>query len=373
MANKKILIVSGEPSGDLHASNLVKDLKSLNPALQFYGIGGELSKRAGVDIIFDITKLALVGLVDVIKHISVVKKAHDAVIAKLETDPPDMAILVDYPGFNLRLERALKKAGYKGLLIHYICPTVWAWGKKRIGIMERNLDLLLTIFPFEKECFKKSRLIVHYTGHPLVDKLQAYSYLQAEGAQNIIALFPGSRKAEIEKNLPLQLQIARRLQKKHPHLKIMVSCAEDRLKESIGYEKDWLQIGPLESYPLKERIKLAIATSGTVTLELALLGIPSIVTYAISRLDCFLAQKIFKINLPFYCIVNIIMKQEVYPEFFGPRFTEDRAYEAAMKLIENSLYCQEKCLEMKNLLESAKEKDAAAHILNLEVHWDIPK
>ncbi len=367
-----ILIVAGEPSGDLHGANLITQIR-VRSDLMISAVAGPRMRKAGCEVLIEAEKLYVMGFIGILTALPRLFKAFRKIKRHVLLTKPKAVICIDYPGFNLRLERALKKAGYKGLLIHYICPTVWAWGKKRIGIMERNLDLLLTIFPFEKECFKKSRLIVHYTGHPLVDKLQAYSYLQAEGAQNIIALFPGSRKAEIEKNLPLQLQIARRLQKKHPHLKIMVSCAEDRLKESIGYEKDWLQIGPLESYPLKERIKLAIATSGTVTLELALLGIPSIVTYAISRLDCFLAQKIFKINLPFYCIVNIIMKQEVYPEFFGPRFTEDRAYEAAMKLIENSLYCQEKCLEMKNLLESAKEKDAAAHILNLEVHWDIPK
>ena len=195
---KKILIVSGEPSGDLHASNLVKDLKKIDPGLEFFGIGGTLSKEAGVDIVFDITKLALVGVVEVIRHISVVKQAHDAVISRIEAEKPDLAILVDYPGFNLRLAGDLAKRSIP--VAYYISPQIWAWGLDRIHLIKKYIQKVVVFFKFEEDLYKSYGVESEFVGHPLLDTVRTTlsrdEVLKKYGlsdTKKTVALLPGSR------------------------------------------------------------------------------------------------------------------------------------------------------------------------------------
>ena len=244
---------------------------------------------------------------------------------------PKAALFIDYPGFNLRLERSLRKKGFQGKIIHYVCPTVWAWGKGRIALIEENVDLLLCLFPFEKTYFSNKRLQVEYIGHPLANKIESTSQMRA----NILAIFPGSRVQEIKKNLKIQLQAAKEIQKQDPSAEIAISISQENkraLIEQIVKDFPCKLVPPDESYSLMKRARIALATSGTVTLELALHKTPTIVNYAINRLDQFLAQKIFRINLPYYCIVNIIADREIFPEFFGSQLKEKAFCDAAKNL-----------------------------------------
>ena len=261
---------------------------------------------------FHMENLQVMGFTDVLLALPKIAKYFFAIRHRILTLNPKAVVCIDYPDFNLRLEKSLRKKGYQGKLIHYICPTVWAWRKKRIPQMAKTLDLLLTIFPFEKKYFASTNLKVQYVGHPITGCKTA---LHEE--ERLLALFPGSREAEIRRNLPIQLSAAKKLQKLDPQMKIGVSIAHPAFEPLISPFAT-----PYPNHELIHKARAAIATSGTMTLELALHNIPTVVNFAIGPLDCFIAKKIFQINLPFYCIVNIILSREVFPELFGPSLTE---------------------------------------------------
>jgi lipid-A-disaccharide synthase len=233
--------------------------------------------------------------------------------------------------------------------------------------MAQNLDLLMTLFPFEKECFAHTPLNVAYVGHPLT---AAIPPIQKRKTSNLLALFPGSRAAEIERNFSLQLNVAKRLMNKDPGIQVAVSIShpdrEERLK-TIASGLPVRFVPPERNYELMRECHLGLATSGTVTLELALHGTPAVVNFAIRPLDVFLAQKIFRINLPFYCIVNIIASKGIYPELFGPNLTEDRLLAEAETLWFDETkraQCQRDCAEVRKILgENDASKEAARLIL----------
>ncbi len=310
------------------------------------------------------------GFIDVIFALPKIIQQFRAIRKKILELQPKAVVCIDYPGFNLRLEQSLRKKGYKGKLIHYVCPTVWAWGKKAIPKMAKTLDLLIPLFPFEKKCFEHTSLPVKYFGHPLVSSIRSFNPDPCFRQGKILALFPGSREIEINRNFPLQLKIARKLQELDPELQIAVSIAHPDRKEQIrSYAPNALLIPPEQNYDLMHNAHLALAKSGTVTLELALHGIPTVVNFAIRPIDVFIAQKIFKIDLPFYCIVNIIGSKEIFPELFGPNLTEESLFKAAKKLWFDETArknCLDGCKEVETLLGEGKASEAAAQeILNI--------
>ncbi len=285
---------------------------------------------------------------------------------------PKAVISIDYPGFNLRLAASLKKRGYRGKLIHYICPTVWAWGKGRIPKMAKTLDGLLTLFPFEKQCFAKTSLPVHYVGHPLISQIPKETRTDTPP---ILAIFPGSRETEIRRNFPLQIAAAKKLANLHPNLQIAVSVAQpifEPLLRNLAAGAATIFYPPEQKTALMRSARMAMATSGTVTLELALHAVPTIVGFAIRPIDLFIAQKIASINLPFYCIVNIILSKQVFPELFGPHFTEDALVSWGHRLwsdLEARKEMQNNCESLrKHLGEQNGSQAAARAILNFGIN-----
>lgn len=359
-------IFAGESSADLHGEKLILSLLTREPQLDIWGVGGPLMRAAGLRCILPMEEFQVMGFIDVffalprlLRHFSFIKK----MILKHN---PEAAVFIDYPGFNLRMEDRLRKAGYAGFLCHYICPSVWAWGKKRIPLMVRNLDLLLTIFPFEAELFKDTTLNAYYIGNPLIQRIPA---VERQDDVKTIALFPGSRKKEIERNFPLFLKVAKQLLKTHPQLQFVVSLSHERFIPLLRsfLKKEDVQF-PLESdsYNLMRKADLAIAKSGTVTLELALHNIPTVVTYGISKLDLFLAKHIFKIRLPYYCLVNILHGGEVFPELIGPHFTYGTLLEKATAFLNDSnlrASCRTKCAAIRAQLGTQNASDTAATLL----------
>ena len=319
---KKILIVSGEPSGDLHASNLVRDLKSLDPGLKFFGIGGELSGKAGVDIVFDITRLALVGVVEVIKHLSVVKQAHDAVMARIEAEKPDLAILVDYPGFNLKI--AVDLAGRGIPVAYYISPQVWAWGRQRIRIIKKCVKKVVVLFKFEEELYLAHGIDAEFVGHPILDvvkvtspKDEVFRKYGLSGEKKTIAMLPGSRESEIKTILPILADAARIISDKVGNSQFVISKHPGRAasiyEESLkGASFDYRFVeGDLHN--IVAASDFAIVASGTATLETAILGTPLVIVYKANLLTYLLYKLV--ITIPFLGIVNIIAGKEVAPEF----------------------------------------------------------
>lgn len=321
MKSKKILIVAGEPSGDLHGSNLVKDLKSLEPSLSFFGIGGSRLSQAGVEVVFDISKLALVGALEVVRHIFTVKKAFDAVMARIEKERPDLAILVDYPGFNLRLAAALKKRSIP--VVYYISPQVWAWGRDRIDIIKRCVRKMVVFFRFEEELYKRSGIDTEFVGNPLLDAVKVSSTRDAvlaryglSAKKKTIALLPGSRAFEVKTLLPIMSAAAAVIKKglpesqfviaKHPDLP--AGLYEDALKAS-GVE---FKIAEADTYNVLAASDFAIVASGTATLETAIVGTPLVVVYKASLVTYMLYK--FVATIDFLGLVNIVAGREIAPE-----------------------------------------------------------
>lgn len=331
MPRKKILIVAGEPSGDLHASNLVKDLRKLDPQLVFYGVGGERSKKAGVDIIFDISKLALVGVIEVIKNIFVVGKAFHAVTSRIDKDRPDLAILVDYPGFNLRLAKTLERKSVP--VVYYISPQVWAWGADRIGIIKDCVKKILVFFKFEEELYKKHGVNVEFVGHPLIETVRmglsrneaAKKFALASG-RTTIAILPGSRRMEVANLLPVMARACQAMQKsgieaqyliaKHPELPL--SLYQKALEGTMIN----VRIVDGDTYNVLGVSDFAIVASGTATLEAAIIGTPLVVVYKTHILTAAIAR--FVARFKFLGLVNILAGREVAPEFLQEDATPEK-------------------------------------------------
>lgn len=360
-----LFLFCGEPSGDLHAESLLNQLKEKNPALKVFGVAGPRMRAQGVQSILAMEELQVMGFIDVFCALPKILRIFYQVAQTILKLQPKMVLTIDYPGFSLRLHRYLKKKGFTGKVVHFICPSVWAWGKHRIAFMEKYLDHLFTILPFESEIFQT--LPAQYVGHPLISRMQSYNYqnLDLPNNKQIIALFPGSRSKEIARNLPIYLDACSHLCANNPTLHIALSIAQPKFHSqilSILQKKAWKRpitfVASAQTYELMQQAHFAIAKSGTVTLELALHCVPTVVTYGLSKLDLIIARDVLRIRLPFYCLVNIIVNEEVFPELIGPYFTKTSLLSHIHCLTDNYEVYQKKCKQVLNRIgtvNTAKE------------------
>lgn len=358
-----LFIFAGEPSGDLHGEKLVRALLAKKPDLHIWGVGGPRMREAGMQSILPMEEFQVMGFIDVFLALPKLVRQFYFLRRQVLEKNPDTVLLIDYPGFNLRFAEHLRKKGYKGFLCHFICPSVWAWGKNRIPKMAKNLDILFTILPFEEKCFTDTSLNVHFVGHPLINNIPTP---HKKDKVEQIAIFPGSRKKELERNFPIHLRVAKKLLVSHPDLQLTVSLSQKRFIPLLKtmMQKEGIEL-PLQenSYALMEKSDLAIAKSGTVTLELALHEVPTIVTYGISTIDLFVAKTLLKICLPYYCLVNILHNSEVFPELIGPNLTEETLFKKMQQLLERPdlrLACRKKCKEIRSLLTDKNTAEEVA-------------
>jgi lipid-A-disaccharide synthase len=334
---KRYFLFAGEASGDLHGSRLMQALRASGNSVSLCGVGGPRMRQEGLECFFEMENFQVMGFSDVLKSLPQLWKLFYEVRDCILKVKPDSVILIDYPGFNLRLGRALRKQGFKGKLVQYICPTIWAHGKKRIEILATYFDLVLSIFPFEAAYFSHTPLKIAYIGNPVVETIRTYRYQPDWSTQiglpttkNLIALFPGSRQEEIIRHVPQQLQAAAELKQRHPHLLFALSCAQESLRENLYHlveqgplrlNEDLYIIPSCHHYELMKTCRTALAKSGTVTLELALHGVPTVVHYELSMLNFIVTKYILQLQLPHYCIVNILGKQGIFPEFIGRKIS----------------------------------------------------
>jgi lipid-A-disaccharide synthase len=332
---KHYFLFAGEMSGDLHGSQLIQALRERANTSTFCGVGGPRMRQEGFDCLVPMEEFQVMGLSDVLQSLPHLWKLFYQVRDSILKLQPDCVILIDYPGFNLRLAKALRKQGFQGKIVQYICPTVWAHGKNRIETLAAYYDLLLTILPFEAAYFSQTSLKVEYIGNPLVERIRNHIYRPTEWAQiglptdqDLIALFPGSRLGEIQRHIPQQLEVAAQLKSKYPHLRFAISCAQESLNDNLlkllqqaprPLLEDLFVVPPQYHYDLMRTCKTALAKSGTVTLELALHGVPTVVHYELSFLNYLFAKYVLRLQLPHYCIVNILSNQRVFPELMGYR------------------------------------------------------
>jgi lipid-A-disaccharide synthase len=356
-----IFIFAAEDSADVFGQNLIKELLSLDPQLKILAVAGPRMRKYNIKTLMKMENFHIMGFIDIIFALPKLIKNFIYLRKTILKYNPKICIFIDYPDFNLLLEKSLKKRGYKNKLVHYVAPTVWAWRKKRANFMAKYVDLVLSIFPFEKKYFSHTNLDIRYIGHPI-----AYDIINMKDKnfeKNLIGIFPGSRKKEIEKNFPIQLQAAKKLLTDNNNLKFAISVTHKDLinkifKKSNPNLSNFIFFHRNKNYVFMKKLKMAIATSGTITLELALNKVPTVVNYAIKPLDLFIAKNLIKINLPYYCMVNIIANKEIFFELYGPNLTINNLYEACKKFLFNENKKNQCLQECENLIQILGNKNA---------------
>jgi lipid-A-disaccharide synthase len=338
-------IISGEASGDLHASNLVKQLKKKDASTVIRGWGGNLMQQQGVELVKHYRDLAFMGWAEVIKHLPTILKNIDFCKKDILSFKPDVLILVDYPGFNLRIAKFAKAQGFK--IVYYISPQVWAWKSSRVHLIKEVVDKMLVIFPFEKEFYAKYNYSVDFVGHPLLDvigeaKQDLPAFIKANNLPDkpIVAILPGSRKQEIQNMLPIMVKAA----KDFPGYQFIIAGAPSAAGE---WYADYLSQSNIrivydKTYQLLEHSVAGLITSGTATLEAALWGVPQAICYRAKgiagAISYHLAKRLIGKRLKFIGIVNLIMEREVAREFIQHELTAENLSMELKKLLEDSAY-----------------------------------
>lgn len=316
---QSILIIAGEASGDNIGGLLCAELRLLRPNIQLFGLGGDRMDASGVRLLYHANQLAFLGFWEVLKHLPFIRQVERRVIDEVKLIKPSLAILIDYPGFNLRLAARLKDMGVP--VMYYVSPQVWAWGKGRIARIKRLVDRMVVVFRFEQDMYRDEGVAVEWYGHPLLEvvkpRLDRASLLERIGlsaGDRYIGLFPGSRKQEIENILPVMVATLSELQESGSNLKSVVGCAagiDDDLYRTIGSDK--LIYARALTYDVMAHSELNLVASGTATLESAILGKPLFVLYKTSTVTYHIARNLIKI--PFIGLVNVVAGKKVVPEF----------------------------------------------------------
>lgn len=321
MQTKNIFIVVGEASGEAHAARVITELKQLEPELAVSGIGGEKLRDAGVDVVVDFSELAVMGIVEVLKRYRTIKSIFNQVVERLKTQRPDLLILVDYPGFNLKLAKEAKKLGIK--VLYYISPKVWAWRKGRVKTISQVVDHMAVLFPFEVPIYQKANVPVTCVGHPLVDAVtsqltmtEAKAKFSLDENKQVLGLFPGSRRSEVHALLPLMIQAAERVVNQHPNTEVVLPLApglNSELFDSILTQTQLpIRVVSGDFYELTRSCDAIVAASGTVTLEIALLGVPHFIIYKVSPITYRILKRLVKI--PYVGLCNIVTSKGVITE-----------------------------------------------------------
>ena len=337
----RVYLVAGEASGDRLAADLLRELKK-NPKLRAYGVGGPMLKAAGQEQSLDLAKHAVVGLTDVLKQLPKFLSFFRQVKTEIAELNPDVVILVDYPGFNLRLAKALHRQRNAPAIIYYVSPQVWAWKAGRAKLMERILERLLVIFPFEVDWFAKHapKLKTKWVGHPLADRWIAQAKEGPKDEVPCVALLPGSRSKEIAKHWPILLQTAQRIVREQKNVRFISLATDHEMRQKL--EEQWakqpmsgvsLDILSGQSLTQLTRCSLAIVASGTATLECAMAGLPMLVIYKTSWLTYWLGR--FLIQLPYLSMVNVLAGEKVVPEFLQGAMEPERLAKAALQILRN--------------------------------------
>jgi lipid-A-disaccharide synthase len=323
----RIFIIAGEVSGDTHAAGVMRELKSLDATVSFSGLGGPRMREAGGNGIEDwLGDSAVLGLWEVLKHYGYFKRKMTDTLGAIADQKPDAVILVDYPGFNLRVAKAIRKR-FSGKIIYYISPQVWAWKKGRIKTMAKVLDLMICIFPFEKELYEKSGLRTEFPGHPMVDRTIALRKNWTR-EKHLVGWFPGSRANEVRKLFPVMLDAARAIRLAVPDVRFAVAAANEALagemremaeQRGMPDAKKWIETGAV--YDLMQRAEVGAVASGTATLEAACFGLPYVLVYHVNWLTYTVGKMVVRIkNLG---IVNILAGRDVVRELIQHDLTAD--------------------------------------------------
>jgi len=329
-SGKRVLLVVGEASGDLHGSHLVRALRERDSALEISAVGGEALKREGAKIIFDVARIAGMGLTELAGNLTSLWRAYSQVKKNLREQRPSLLILIDFPDFNLRVARVAKRLGVP--VLYYISPQVWAWRKRRVAEIARLADRMAVVFPFEATLYEKAGVKVEFVGHPLLDVARAsrpreetLALLGLDPSRQTIALLPGSRRREVAYHLPVMIEAAEILSREMALQFILVRAStvgRDSLERSLSGSSVDVSLSDGDAYNVLHACDLAWTASGTATLETALMLRPMVIVYRLSRMTYALARRLVRVDS--IGMANIIAGEKVVPELIQNEVTAER-------------------------------------------------
>ncbi|MEE9182408.1 MAG: lipid-A-disaccharide synthase [candidate division NC10 bacterium] len=338
--NKKIFIVAGEASGDLHGADLTRALLTLDPEVTILGMGGGQMRRAGVKILVDAGELAAVGITEALSRFVALTRTFQQLRRALASEHPSLLILIDFPDFNFWLARASRRIGIP--VLYYIGPQVWAWRKGRIRTLKRLVEKMLIIFPFEEALYREAGVPVTFVGHPMLDRLrdvptrdEARRQMGCDASDLIVGLLPGSREGEVRHHLPVLIKAVAQIAQAKPEAQFLLAVAESlspRLTESLLQGSDTcIRTLRGQTYQVMRAADLLITASGTATLEAGLLGTPMIIIYRVSRLSWWAGRLL--VDVPSIGMVNLVAGKRVVPELLQRDLTPERVAKTAVELL----------------------------------------
>ena len=366
MGSKKILLVAGEVSGDLHGSHLVEAIQSVDPEIQFFGVGGEGLKRAGMKILYPSQSLSVVGITEVFFKLRAILKALQGLKKSIDRERPDLVILIDFPDFNLRLAKMAQRKGIP--ILYYIGPQVWAWRPRRIKLIARLVKKMIVLFPFEVPLYQAAGVDVEWVGHPLLDivkptlsREKAFQQFGLDPRRRTVGLLPGSRKHEVERLLPPLLASAHLLQKEIPDLQFVIPLApglpKTLLLSRMGNISVPVAVVEGFTYDVMNLSELLIVASGTATLEGAIVGKPMIIVYKVSFLSYWVGRAL--IRLDHIGLVNLVAEKEIVPELIQKDVNPQQIADEAFRILRDPILSRKMAESVNKVRQKLGELGAA--------------
>ncbi len=368
----KLYIIAGEASGDLHGANLIKALKRQKPESEIRCWGGDLMSEAGGEVVMHYRKLAFMGFVEVVSNLDKIRANFKFCKEDIDQWKPDAVILIDYPGFNLRMAKYLHKRGIK--VLYYISPQVWAWNRSRVEKIKKYVDRMYVILPFEQDFYKDYNYEVDFVGHPLLDAIQGGDLLKSQGKfrennklgdKDIIAILPGSRKQEISRMLPTMLKVVDEF-KDHQFVLAGAPSIEKEFYEQYLTSSN-ISVVYNRTYDLLSNSRAALVTSGTATLETALFKVPEVVCYQGNFISYLLARALIKVK--YISLVNLIMDKRIVEELIQKDFNEVRLTNELKKIIPDGPYRMAMLKNMDELAEKLGGSGASERAASLMINY----
>jgi len=364
--SKKILLVAGEVSGDLHGSHLVEALQRIEPEIQFFGVGGEGLKRRGMKLLYPAQSLSVVGITEVFVKLRTVLKALRGLKGSLEREKPDLIILIDFPEFNLRLAKIARRRGIP--VVYYISPQIWAWRPQRIKLIARVVKKMIVLFPFEVPLYETAGVDVEWVGHPLLDivkptlpKEKAFREFGLDPKRRTVGLLPGSRIHEIERLLPPLLASTLLLQKEIPDLQFVIPLAPGISRTILSSQMKNISF-PVKvvegfTYDVMNLSDLLIMASGTATLEGAILGKPMIIVYKVSLPSYWVGRALIRVD--HIGLVNLVAEREIAPELIQKDVNPERIADEASRILRDPILSRKMAESMDEVRQKLGEPGAA--------------
>ncbi len=344
----KGFIFAGEVSGDRQGGEILKSLREQIPSLKTFGVGGPALQKEGLSSLCSFEDFQVMGFTDVFLTLPKLLLRFRMIKKAILEQNPDFALFIDSPSLSLRMQASLRKAGYKGKIIQHVCPSIWIWKAHRKQTLEKNTDLLTCLFSFEKELFKGSSLQAEHVGHPLLEKIEAHRKNHPIAKEKVLAIFPGSRRGEMKRNYPVQVEAAKAFLQENPDYTLKVSCCREEMKEylqSLLPPQQAEVVDASQNYTLMQQAELAIATSGTITLEMGLFHLPTVITYQLDCLNSLIFKWVYKFPPPSeasYSLPNILLKQRLLPEVLGKEIQAEEILKGLHQVKQSSDTIQKK-------------------------------